>query len=421
MEFLELSLEEYDAFARNHAQRNYLSSANAFTLKAKQGREICFVGVKVEGNIVAASGLAFIPVMKKYHYAYAQRGLLVDYDNEAVLTFFVESLKTYLKQKKVLYLKIDPYVFYRQRDHDGNIVEDGFNNHAIVERLITLGFIHQGFTVGFSSDSQCRFMMTLSLEGKDESTLLKEMDQQTRWSINKALKLGIKVKTLSKEELPLFEKMMEDTAKRRHFENVHIDYLAQIDAFGKDNAKLYMAYIDVDAFLKQIQEDRAHEKQVMNEIQEVLKKTPGSKKFLKKEKVSKEALDLIVKREKEALAMKEAYGDLVPLAVAYFVTYEDEVVYVASASNAELKKYNGPYAIQWYKICEALKQNIKRYNFYGTTGDFTKNAEDYGVFEFKKGFNAVAEELIGDFILPIDKKAYQRYCILLKIKRKIKG
>lgn len=35
------------------------------------------------------------------------------------------------------------------------------------------------------------------------------------------------------------------------------------------------------------------------------------------------------------------------------------------------------------------------------TGIFDKNDPDYGVYEFKKGFNGQVEEYIGDFELPI--------------------
>ena len=49
----------------------------------------------------------------------------------------------------------------------------------------------------------------------------------------------------------------------------------------------------------------------------------------------------------------------------------------------------------------AKSLNLKTYNFYGVTGVFTEDAEDYGVLKFKKGFNAHIEEYIGDFILPL--------------------
>lgn len=60
----------------------------------------------------------------------------------------------------------------------------------------------------------------------------------------------------------------------------------------------------------------------------------------------------------------------------------------------------------------AKAHNIPRYNFYGITGDFSKNAENYGVQQFKKGFNAHVEEYIGDFEKAIHPFFYKVYQIL---------
>lgn len=55
----------------------------------------------------------------------------------------------------------------------------------------------------------------------------------------------------------------------------------------------------------------------------------------------------------------------------------------------------------------AKAHHIDRYNFYGITGDFSESSEDYGVQQFKKGFNAHVEEYIGDFIKPIKPMFYK--------------
>jgi lipid II:glycine glycyltransferase (peptidoglycan interpeptide bridge formation enzyme) len=48
----------------------------------------------------------------------------------------------------------------------------------------------------------------------------------------------------------------------------------------------------------------------------------------------------------------------------------------------------GAYHLQWEMIKFAKAHHIDRYNFYGITGDFSESSEDYGVQQFKKGFNA---------------------------------
>lgn len=63
--------------------------------------------------------------------------------------------------------------------------------------------------------------------------------------------------------------------------------------------------------------------------------------------------------------------------------------------------FNAQYLIQWEMINYAVKNHYKRYNFYGITGNFDKNNKDYGMYEFKKGFNGYVIQLIGELQLPI--------------------
>ena len=93
-----------------------------------------------------------------------------------------------------------------------------------------------------------------------------------------------------------------------------------------------------------------------------------------------------------------------------------EVTYLSGGTDNDFRHFAGSYLIQWTMIKYALEQGIDQYNFYGISGDFTENAEDYGVIQFKKGFNAVVNEYIGDFIKPINGPAYKAYQILNKIR-----
>ena len=66
------------------------------------------------------------------------------------------------------------------------------------------------------------------------------------------------------------------------------------------------------------------------------------------------------------------------------------------------------------------ENKYKVYNFYGISGNFDKDNERYGVFDFKKGFNATVDELIGEFDLPISKFWYFLYTQAFKIYRNLK-
>lgn len=76
--------------------------------------------------------------------------------------------------------------------------------------------------------------------------------------------------------------------------------------------------------------------------------------------------------------------------------------------------------MHWFMINYCFDNGYDRYNFYGLSGDFTENSEDYGVYRFKRGFNVQIEELIGDFYKPIHKVKYWLFTTLDKLRKKLK-
>ncbi len=53
--------------------------------------------------------------------------------------------------------------------------------------------------------------------------------------------------------------------------------------------------------------------------------------------------------------------------------------------------------MHWFIIYELITSDngYDRYNFYGLSGDFTENSEDYGVYRFKRELMYKSEELMG--------------------------
>lgn len=415
MEFCVLTEKEYKAFQEIHPYRNFMNSIHAMELKKENLWNVDYVGVKENNQILCATPLTSIPVMKIYRFFYAQRGFLIDYKDEKLLQFFTKELIAYLKKRKGLYLTLDPNVLYRERDIDGNLVDAGFNHSYVVDNLTKMGYIHQGFSNDFSVISEVRWMFSLYLDGKTEQSLLKDMHQQTRWSINKTIKQGIKVRELRIDEVSIFIDMMNHTSTRCNFLARSADFYRKQLEIYKDDAKLLMAYLDISDFRNRLDEEKTHLLNDLESIDKRLEEMPNNKKFLNKKKVCLEAISLNEKKNKDANELENVHGSIIPMASSFFITEGDEITYLYSAAYDEFKKYNAPYAIQWYILRYALAHNIQRYNFYGISGNFDPNADDYGVYEFKKGFGGVVEELVGDFILPINKGVYKLYKLLKRM------
>ncbi len=412
MEFCVISQEEYQVFVSQHPYRNFMNSIEAMKVKLSNHWQVEYVGVKENNQLLCATALTSILVMKVFRFYYAQRGFLIDYSDLNLLAYFTKALKQYLKSKHALYLILDPNVLYKERDIDGNLVENGFDNSYVVDNLKTLGYQHQGFTNDYSVISEVRWMFSLYLDNQDEASLLKAMHQQTRWSVNKTLKTGIKVKELSVEEVGIFYEMMQHTANRRNFKARKLSFYEDYLRIFGPKAKLLLAYLDIEDYKSRLTDELNSLTDEHATITTKLLDTPNNKKLLNKLKVNEEALTLTQDKLKEADELESNYGQEIPMASSLFTIEDNEVVYLFSAAYDKFKKFNAPYAIQWYMIRHCLEQHINRYNFYGISGNFDEKAEDYGVYEFKKGFNGVVEELVGDFILPINGFMYKLYKML---------
>ena len=95
------------------------------------GWRVEFIQAKEDGQVYATCMLAFIPLMKVFQYCYIPRGFIADYKDKSKMQSFVSVLKVYLKKKNVVYLETDPEIDLQQRDKDGNVVENGWNNFDI--------------------------------------------------------------------------------------------------------------------------------------------------------------------------------------------------------------------------------------------------------------------------------------------------
>ncbi|MCI8541084.1 MAG: aminoacyltransferase [Erysipelotrichaceae bacterium] len=410
MRFTELSVQEYDAFAKNHANRCFLNAASAFEMKRANGFDIAYVGVKNDADqIVAASGIAFVPFKRIFTYAYCQRGYLIDYEDDTLLRFFHDHLVAFCKKHRAVYITCDPYVIYRERDHNGELVEHGEDHSHIVQALKQVGYHHHGFTTGFMENEQVRWSFVLDLSDHTAESLLKQMDHQTRWCVNKTLKQGIKVRELSLDELPLFMKMLDYAAETRNFQKLPLAYYEQRMRCLKENAKAVLAYLDTKDYIARMQVQRKKEEEQLAEIEAVLQENGNSKKYQKKRNVQLEAIETAKRREQEARVLQQEHGDTIALAGAFFIRYEDTLTYVSAGAYDAFRTYNGPYAIHWYMMQYALEEGIKRYDFYGISGKFDEQAADYGVFQFKQGFGGVVEEYVGVFDFPIKKSLYSMF------------
>jgi len=391
MEFCTLTEKEFRSFLEKSPERTFLQTPEIGKLREKSGWKVEYLGVKDGKKIVGATMMTSRKMHFGYKEFYAPRGLLVDYKNKELLTFFTNSLKKYVKQNKGYEFRIDPYVINVERNSQGDIVEGGVDNREIRTTLKDLGYKR----IKKENMEQVGWMYVLDIDGKTEDEVLKNMKPNTRNTIRKTLKNGIEIIELEKKDLPMFHKIMIETGKRKGFHIRSLKYFEDMyDLFKpRDEIKYLLTRLDLKKHIKMLEEDREKQLEEKNKLSDA-KYNDGKRKAFDL------AIEGINKRINQAEEIMKRDGEVINLSSSMFIMTDPEIIYLSSGNYEEYMCYNSQYLIQWEMIKYGIEHKFKRYNFYGITGNFDKNDKDYGIYEFKTGFNGFVEELIGEYTYP---------------------
>ena len=416
MQFTELTLEEFNDYTGKHFS-HFTQTEQNYKLKTDSGIETYLVGVKDDNAVKAACLVTLTPVMKVFKYAYTNRGPVLDYSDEMVFKTFFDGLTKFLKPKKVMYLRVDPYEVINKRNHEGEIIES-MDNDYIFDNFKEIGYHHDGFKNGFDPIVQVRWHSVLDLAGKDKKTVLDDMDTLRKRNIKKAEKNGLHIKYLDIDNIDIFRKFMKDTSEMKAFFDRDDSFYIDRKRYFKDQVMIPMVYVDLEDYNTSIAQDKKKMAKNLEKAERALERDPDNGKNQNKVKNLTEQLSNIDAKLQEGKQLLETHGKELPLSSAYFIVTPHEVTYLSGGTDNDFRHFAGSYLIQWTMIQYALEQGIDQYNFYGISGDFTENAEDYGVIQFKKGFNAVVNEYIGDFIKPVNGPAYKIYNTLNNLRNK---
>lgn len=405
MELKEISTKVYNKYANSSKYRSFLSTEQIGKLKTLNGWHSYYLGLYDNKKLLGVTLL----VAKKRHFNkyefYAPRGPLLDYESKKVLLTFLQLLEEFAKNHQGYILRIDPYVPYKERNSEGKIVENGYNNQPIVDTILSLNYKK----VPLKDEEQVSWMYLLDINTKDEDEMLKTFKASTRTTIRKAIKNNIEIIELDKKDLQEFYKIMEETGKRKDFAIRPFNYYENMyDLFKPiEGIKYLVTKLDLSKYVKTLEEDKAKH---LNDLEKLKTKNNENKK--------NSLLTTIASLDKRINIAKEEqkkYGNIITLSGSMFIMTNPEVIYLAGGNYEEFMHYNSQYLIQWEMIKYAMEHDYKRYNFYGIPSTFDKNDKDYGIYEFKTRFNGYVEQLIGEYAKPLSKEYY-----LIKLIHKLK-
>lgn len=403
MIFENITENEYEKFWNIYDNKCFLSSIEIGHLREKNNWHISYVGLKNNNKIIACAML----LSKKRHFNkyeyYAIRGPLIDYNNYDLLNIFFSELKKYIKNNNGYILRIDPYIIDYQRDIDGNIIKGGINNSKIITYLNKIGFKKN------NNDEQNNLLFTLNLKNKSIDQVLTEMKSNTRNIINKVMKSNIKIKELNYDELHIFYDILKKTGDRKNFKVKSFNYYQNMFKIFKNKIKFLITEIDLNENNILLKEELNNKEIELNKLSNA-KYNNGKKNNIKNE------IDSIKKKiTYNNEIIEKNNGNNIIMSSSVFIIMKPEIVYLSSGNIEKYLKFNSQYALQWEMIKYAINNGFDKYNFYGIITYDDKNNKDYGIYEFKRGFNGNVEKLIGEYELPISKEYY-----FIKIIRKIK-
>ena len=207
------------------------------------------------------------------------------------------------------------------------------------------GFKIKDDSKDFKDEIQPRFVFRLNLKGKTEEEIFAEFHQKTRYNVRLATKKGVVIKEGTREDLKEFHKIMIETGERDNFIIRSLEYFE----------KMY------------------------DEM------APNHMKLLM------------------------AYHEDKPISGIIPIMYGNKVWYLYGASSNSHRNLMPNYLLQWTMIQEAIKMGADMYDFRGVSGVVDESHPQYGLYRFKKGFNADFTEFIGEIFIPYKPLMYKMY------------
>ncbi|MBR0461239.1 MAG: peptidoglycan bridge formation glycyltransferase FemA/FemB family protein [Erysipelotrichaceae bacterium] len=407
----EIRKEEFDGLAVTFPNVTFYETTSWAALKEYTGWKALYLGYYEEEHLegIGLFLLKKMPVINAY-LAYSPRGYLINFYDPEILERFNKELIPFLKVKKVFQLIIDPYLPLNQRDINGSIIESSFDNRPIVDKLIGLGYRHTGYNLAYEN-LQPRWLFRLPLKDRTYEELEKSFRKEAKRRANKKDYFAINVRELREEEVPVFKDLMDRTSKRRGFIDRSLGYYKQMyDALHESGILRYMvAEIDIDRCRDNV--NREIEK-LEERIARLSLHKENNEGRIKEENVTLNANRNILK---QLDICEKQHGKVVPLSVVCLLSYGREMIMLLAGNDEEyLQHFNTSNIIVAELIKLALKEGYDYYNFYGITGNFDPENENYGLYTYKKQYGGEVLELIGQFEYTIRPLIKRLYDVMLK-------
>lgn len=411
MKIITLRREEFDDFAKNHQYNSfYQSSDYADFAKENDHYNLHYLGfIDNNNHLIGASLMLYKELFWGYKFAYAPRGILIDYSNSKLINVLTNSLKKLLKKQKFIFVTIDPPIIASYRDKDGNTLS--FNNEVnkILNTFKKNNYRHLGFNL-YKESILPRWNVIANLS-QDTRLIYNALSNEVKEKISYCSSISMCVKTednLNPDKcLEMIKKINPKALK--HFQNI-------ITFFNQDNrVKVFYVLIDTKKYTAAANRLYAEEEQKNNTLAEIIQ-SGDSVKF----NLSKAINDKIISDKKLHSFKNDVIASTKMLKENPNGIYCGSAIAIEETNSAyllsifvpkEYKRY-GVESLLTYEMMKFYKSKNKQYlNLGAITGNFDPSSKYYQLLLDKIGYNSIIIEYIGQFdiiLKPFMYKIYQR-------------
>ena len=402
MKLVELSKTEFNEFTNYLEICPFEQSVYWANFKSGENWHPYFLGLEDKNKLLGATLLlASENKSIKKRFFYAPQGFLIDYKNYDLLEVFTKEIINFVKEKNGIYLKIDPEILTTEKDEDGRELQGGINNLFIKDYLLKLGFIETD-----NNTINPKYTMKLDLANKSLNDILNNMSKKARQIIKRNERLGYIVRELKQDELPIFIKTMDKISSKFNTIEYELPFYEDLaSAFTKEHLKIMIAELDLNTTLNNLKkEEKVLQIEKEKRIGLYQNNQLTEETFIEKELGYKEQINIINKRRKYYLSLKEkTANDKIFLGGYLFLMYGKEITALIGGMDDEYIDLDVSYSIHFKMLKKAIEYGYRSYNFYEV-----KDVNDGGFF-FKQNFGAKLFEHIGEFDYPIDLNSYKKY------------
>ncbi len=395
MEFVtNLNQKEYDDFVQSHEKSHFLQSyAWGEFSKIAKNLTPYYVGLKDKNKLVASALLLKKSLPFGYSYFYSPRGFVIDFFNESLFKEFHQHIIHFIKEKKGIFLKIDPDLVISKKNYLDEEIKLDYDYHKVFSMLKKLKYHHLGFTKNFEL-FQPRYSFRIDMNDSLEN-IEDKFSKTTKQRIKKAIKFEVENYIGSEKDIQTFYDLMLLTEDRKNFVSPELSYYENLyKIYNKDNQMtLYMGKVNLEKILQTIQKDFEqinHDLEEFKDLENLSKSANTKKKELLKRK---EKLDHDRIKFNE---VKRQYGNEIVLNAHVLLDYGNKTWVVYAANHNVLTETYANYLTYFYHIRTSYEKGIKMYDQFGTVGDLN-NKKYIGIHEFKKKFGGDYVEFIGEF------------------------